>query len=80
MTNQSDLQQSIRTSTGTALTYEGDWHALFDAAGASGVTFNERLLNWINGDLGSSYTELPAAQQAFADSKGVNSWDEVTSI
>ncbi len=32
MSQQAARQASVRAVTGTALTYEGDWHALFDAA------------------------------------------------
>jgi hypothetical protein len=33
MSNQGNVQQSIRDQTGTELDYNGDWSALFDQAG-----------------------------------------------
>lgn len=77
MSNQSLRQASIRAVTSTALTYEGDWHALFTLRSAAGVTFNERLLNYINGQLVASHTNLPQAMQAFAENQGANNWDSM---
>jgi len=69
MTNQSDLQQSIRAITSTTLNYEGDWHALFDSASIPAGTYNERLLAWINAQLSSSYTEINGAKAAYAENR-----------
>jgi len=77
MTNQSDKQQSVRDVTGTALNYEGDWHALFDADGIAAGSFNGRLLAWINQTLGASYTEINGAKNAFAVDQGFSSWDSM---
>jgi hypothetical protein len=78
MTNQSDRQESVRTVTGTALTYEGDWHALFDDASIDAGTFNERLLAWINLKLSPDvYTELNSAMSAYAAEVGVSNWDSI---
>lgn len=77
MSNQSLKQASIRAVTGTTGTYEEDWHALFDAQTTDEGTFNERLLSWINIKLGTAYTDLPQAQQAFADDVGVYNWDAI---
>lgn len=77
-TQQGARQASIRAVTGSAESYEGDWHRLFDLAGisagsTSGVTgvysphsFDERLLLWINLKLSAAYTNLPEAMQALA--------------
>lgn len=70
MSNQGLQQQSVRTITGTSLTYEGDWLALFDAAAIPAGDFNGRLLAWINVKLSTSYTNLPQAQQALAENQG----------
>jgi hypothetical protein len=80
MSNQSDLQASIRVITGTTGTYEEDWHALFDADALSVGAFNERLLAWINGQLSASHTNLPGAQAAYAAAQGVARWVDVMSI
>lgn len=74
MTNQGARQQSVRDVTGTALDYNGDWHALFDLAGIPAGDFNGRLLAWINGRLGVTYTEINGAMNAFAESQGFPSW------
>lgn len=74
MTNQSDLQQSIRDITGTSLDYNGDWSALFDLDGIPAGDWNGRLLAWINFQLGTSYTNLPEAQNAYAVENGAMNW------
>ncbi|MDB5439764.1 MAG: hypothetical protein JWM33_2191 [Caulobacteraceae bacterium] len=74
MTQQSLRQASVRAATGTANPYEGDWHALFDAAGIAPGPFDQRLLVWINGRLGIAYPDLPGAQQAFAAANGAYDW------
>ncbi|HKJ95207.1 MAG TPA: hypothetical protein VKA32_06230 [Gammaproteobacteria bacterium] len=70
-------QQSVRDVTGTAHTYSGDWHALFDAHSIGGRTFNERLLNWINAKLSADHDNINAAMQAFAADQGVADWDSM---
>jgi len=77
LTNQSDRQASVRAITGTELTYEGDWHSLFDSIGLDGGTFNGRLLEYLNKKLGVTYTNLPSAMAAFAIDQGVSCWDEL---
>lgn len=74
MSQQGLRQASVRAVTGTALTYEGDWHALFDKAGIAAGDFDGRLLRWINGRLSASHTELNGAMQAFAASQGAPGW------
>lgn len=78
--NQSDVQASIRAATGTALPFEGDWHALFDQASIATGPFDGRLLAWINAQLVASYTSLPTAQQALAASRGFANWSSMTSV
>lgn len=79
MSQQGLRQASIRAVTGSAETYEGDWHRLFDLAGISAgsenlvtgafepLSFNERMLLWINLKLSAAYSFLAEAQQALAD-------------
>lgn len=38
-----DIQATIRSVTGTSLTYEGDWHAWFDKFGYKEGAFSERM-------------------------------------
>lgn len=77
MSNQSDRQASARTISGTALTYEGDFHAVFDAAGVAAGPFNGRMIAWINSVLGTSYTDINGAQAAFAVNQGVADWNSL---
>ncbi|RAK51597.1 hypothetical protein [Phenylobacterium soli] len=74
MSQQGLRQASVRAVTGTALTYEGDWHALFDGKSLPVGHFNERLLRWINLKLTASYTDLAQAQQALATANGAYNW------
>jgi hypothetical protein len=80
MSNQSDKQQSVRDLTGTAYSYNGDWHALFDLNGIPVGTYDERLLSWINNTLSSSYANLPSAMQAFAEDQGFDNWESMGSF
>lgn len=80
MSNQGDIQGSIRVQTGTALSHTGDWHALFDAEGISAGTYNERLLRFLNAALGASHTTLADAQAAYAADQGVDTWANVSDI
>lgn len=75
MTNQSDRQADVRASTGTLLTYEGDYLALFDQASIPAGDFNGRFLKWINQRLGTSFTEINGAKTALAVSAGAPTWD-----
>jgi hypothetical protein len=80
MSQQGLLQQSIRGVTGTALDYNGDWLALMASDSITTGSFNERLLAWINVTLGTSYTNLPQAQEAFAVDQGYSSWSTMGAI
>lgn len=80
MSQQGLRQASVRAITGSAETYEGDWHKLFDLEGIAAGTFNERLLRWINYQLGESFTELNGAMQAFAASRGAYDWGSLGDI
>ena len=66
MSQQSLRQASIRASTGTTGTYEGDWHALFTSGGIAAGPFEQRLLQYINTRLTASYTEINGAMAAMA--------------
>lgn len=77
MSNQQKRQQSVRGVTGTAYTYEEDWHALFDAHLIADGTFNDRMRAWINAKLASNYATLPDAMQAYAEYKSATSWSEL---
>ena len=76
-TNDGQRQASVRAATGTALTYNGDWHALFDQSSIPAGPFDSRLLAWINGQLSASFTEINGAMDAFAISRGAPNWSSL---
>lgn len=85
-TNQSAKMASLSAAilvldAGAAVTgksYESLWHLYWDELGTvDGTNFNERLLNWINVELTTSYTQLPEAMQAFAVNRSAYNWDSV---
>lgn len=80
MTNQGDLQASIRTFTGTSNDYNGDWHALFDSAGIAAGDFNGRMIEWLQGQLSSSDTDLDGLKQAYAESLGLYNWNSIGAL
>ena len=83
MSNDGDRQAVLRTSTGKALDYNGDWLARFDSNLPSPIPagdFNGRLLAFINTQLGTSYTEINGAKQAYAiaqSTTGAKSFNEL---
>lgn len=76
-TNQSARQASVRAVTGSANTYEGDWHFLFDLSAIPVGTFNERLLRWINLKLSTAYAEINGAMAALAAHFGVSDFSSL---
>lgn len=75
--NNSAFQAAIRGQSASTLNWEGDFHALFDDAAIAAGSFNGRLLAYINLVLGSSHTNLPAAQQAYAEDQGFYNWSSI---
>lgn len=59
------------------LGYNGVWHLYWDEQSVASGNFNERMLAWLNARLSASYTNLPQAQQAYAESKSANNWDSL---
>ncbi len=78
--NQEGVQAAIRASTGTTLDYNGDWSALFNAAGIATGSWNGRLLAWINVQLGTSHASLPQAQQAYATANSFTNWSSMNTL
>jgi hypothetical protein len=60
--------------------YEGAWHALWDLLDINPGTYNERMLIFINCQLGAEYPDLPGAQQAFATSRGLYDWSALNQL
>jgi hypothetical protein len=79
-TNDGLRQATVRASTGAALSYDGDWHALFDQAGIATGPFNGRMLAWVNAQLSASYADLTSALDAFAVSQGAPNWSSLGSF
>lgn len=80
MTNQGQLQASIRNLTGTENDYNGDWHALFDLYGIASGEFNGRFILWLQAETGSSDTDLNALKQLYASKEGFYNWNSVNSV
>ena len=80
MTNQGELQASIRTITSTTYDYNGDWHALFDNAGVAAGDFNSRLITYLQNTLSSTATDLDQLKQEYADAAGVYNWNSLTAL
>lgn len=95
MSNQGSVQQSVRDRHGQAgnRDWNGDWHELWDQeeifATDDGTpeadripgSFNERMLKWINAELApATYTNLPGAMQAYAESLDFYNWSSMTAI
>lgn len=79
-TNQEGKHAAVRDSTGTARSYNEDWHALFDGDGIAAGSFNSRMLAWINATLSASYTNVNEAMQAFAVDQGFANWDSMNTF
>jgi hypothetical protein len=78
MSNQSARHAAVNAILGiSGGTYEGSFHAMFDADSIATGTFNGRLLAWLNAKLEASYTSLPGAQHAFAVSLGFADWNSL---
>ena len=73
-TNQEGKHEAVRAITGTARSYNEDWHALFDDDGIAAGPFDSRMLAWINATLSTSYTNVNEAMQAFAVEQGFANW------
>lgn len=81
-TNQEGVQAAVRTRSGSSanLTYNGDWHYLWDVEGIANGTFNERMLAWINLQLVATYINLNEAKAAYAISLGFSDWSSMDTI
>ena len=78
--NQSGIHEAVRSQISQRFSYGEDWSALFDQDEIPTGDWNGRLLNWINFKLSSSYTDYPAALQAFAEDQGFNNWASMNTI
>jgi hypothetical protein len=79
--NQEGVHASVRAATGTSLDYLSDWHALFTANSVAAGPWNERMLKFLNTNLGTSYARLTDAMNAFAISQGFpGGWNDMNSF
>lgn len=67
----------VRQYTGTAQTYEGDWHALFTMYGIPAGPFDGRMLAWLNIRMNTTFSTLSGAKQAFAEFNGAYNWQSM---
>ena len=65
-TNAEARQIAIRAVTSTTGGTNEDWIALFNTRTIAAGTFNERLIQYINAELTTTYTDVNLAIQAFA--------------
>lgn len=77
MSQQGLRQASVRAVTGTELSYEGDWHALFDLMEVPEGDFNGRLLAYINAQMEETFPEVNGAMAAFAVDQGALTWSQM---
>ena len=83
MTTQQGLRQaSARAIAGTALTYNGDMRAMFEAEATipAGATYNGAMILWLQARLSSSDTNLPGLMAAFAAAEGAHGWSSLGSF
>jgi hypothetical protein len=78
--NQEGRHAAVRAITSTARDHNADWSALFDQENIPSGDWNGRFLNWINGRLSTSFTNLPGAMAAYAVAKGFRTWNDVNTI
>ena len=71
---------SLEAAIGFSAHYNSEWEALWDLSGTAAHAWNGRMLAWINDKLKTSYTNLPQAQQAFADYYGAYNWSSLGSF
>jgi hypothetical protein len=76
--SQGAVQTSLNGASGkSGFMFNESWMQLWDHEGVPAGMFDERMLMWINTRLGTSYTNLPQAQQALATSLDVANFDSI---
>ena len=79
-TNQEGKHTSFRTIGGGSGEYNGDSIAAMVAEGATGSSFNEIMVSWLQIRTSSSATNLNDLQAAFAAQEGFARWSDVNTI
>lgn len=80
MTNQGGIQSALRASTGTAHTYEGDWHAYWDSQSIAAGPFNGRMLAWIKSVYPAAPDDVQGAMNYYAIQSGFANWASMNDI
>lgn len=78
MTQQGDLQESIRAVTGTTLDFNGDLMTLFEANNGGGTTFDEMALRYFRGLTGAQ--TVSEAMNRFARNNDAYNWSSLGSV
>lgn len=78
--NQEQLQNNIQAITGTDLTYNEDWSALFDDNSIFEGAFNDRMVAYLQSVLDSSLDNLNELKALYAIRQGLDRWEQVTEI
>ena len=76
-TTQEARQAAIRAVTSTTGTHNEDWLALFTTRSAPAGEYNERMLNYINTLLSTSYTNINDAMQALATNQSADNFSSM---
>ena len=76
-TTQEARQAAIRAVTSTTGTHNEDWLALFTTRSAPAGEYNERMLNYINTLLSTSYTNINDAKQALAANQSADNFSSM---
>lgn len=79
-TNQEGKQTSFRAISSTTGGFNEDAMAAMIAEGATGTTYNELMISWLQTRLGSSETNINNLKQEFAAAEGFNNWDSVNTF
>lgn len=78
MTNQEGKQASFRAIGGTSGDYNGDAIAAMLAEAATGDSFNEIMISWLQIRISdSTVTNINDLQAVFAAQLGFDRWDDV---
>lgn len=78
--NQSLRQAQVRAQSGTARNLNEDWHAYWDLQAIPEGNFNERMLQWINQALTTSFVNVADAMQAYAEDRGFLNWSSMNDL
>lgn len=79
-TNQEGRHAAFRAISGTSGTYNEDSLATFIAEGASGATYDEYFVSWLQTRLSSSQTNLTDLMNEFGVNEGFRNWNDMNTF